>query len=482
VDRAGERPEESFAPEISSKHLPPVTYRDLPEPVSLRRIIGPGVVLAAAGIGSGEYVLWPLIAAQVGLEFLWAALFGALIMFFIAMECIRYTLSTGETIVTGFTRLWKPWWIGFLLMAILPNFWPGFATGTATILTFMFGGGNVLLITILALIAITLSLTLSPVVYQFMEKAQTVMMAIMFVFIVFATVIVTIISADVWGDFFRGVGSVGTIPEGIPFPVLAGAAAFTGAGGLGVIVVSNYVRDKNLGMGQHIPRIVSPITGQEEPGTNIGHFFPQDEDNMRRWKGWWKVTNQEQFLTFFLFTIATIFIMSVLAYATVFGQDVGEGFDFIRAEGEALGEIVGPWFANFFWIAGAVALFSTNLGAWDFVGRISADVLKANWLQESRFWTESKIYAAIIVLLFAFAVVALGVGLQQPVVLIVIQGVLNGVTSFIYCILIIQLNRFSLPDSIKMGNVRLAVLSAAVLFYGFFFVVTVLDLLGGFGG
>ncbi len=169
MDRAGERPEESFAPEISSKHLPPVTYRDLPEPVSLRRIIGPGVVLAAAGIGSGEYVLWPFIAAQVGLEFLWAALFGALIMFFIAMECIRYTLSTGETIVTGFTRLWKPWWIGFLLMAILPNFWPGFATGTATILTFMFGGGNVLLITILALIAITLSLTLSPVVYQFME-------------------------------------------------------------------------------------------------------------------------------------------------------------------------------------------------------------------------------------------------------------------------------------------------------------------------
>jgi hypothetical protein len=483
MDEIGERRDkrgESFAPEISSKHLPPLTYREMPEPMPLWKIIGPGVVLAAGGIGSGEYVLWPAIAQQVGLVFLWAALFGSIIMFFIATECARYTLSTGETIITGFSRLWKPWWIGFILMAVIPNLWPGYATGTATTLTFIFGGGDVVLITVLALISIVLGLTLSPVVYQVMEKAQAVMMAIMLVFIVFAVFIA--IRADVWGDFARGFASVGTIPEGVSIPLLAGAVAFAGAGGTGVLIVSNYVRDKNLGMGVHIPRIVSPITGHEEPGSNIGHFFPQNEENMSRWRGWWKVVNQEQFWTFFLFTIVTIAIMSALAYSTVFGQNVGEDFDFIRAEGEVLGEVVGPWFTNFFWITGTLALFSTNVAVWDQVGRISADALKANWLLENRFWTESKLYAAIVTFLFVFSVGVLVSGLQQPLVLLIIVSVLSGITSFIYCMLIIQLNRFSLPDSIKMGNARLAVMSIAVLFYGFFFVIVVLDLLGVFGG
>jgi hypothetical protein len=478
-ERGGER-EESFAPEISSKHLPAVTYRDLPEPLPLWKIIGPGVIVAAGGIGSGEYVLWPAIAQQVGLVLLWAALFGSIIMFFIATECARYTLATGETIITGFSRLWKPWWIGFILMAVIPNLWPGYATGTGTIVTFILGGGDVILITVLALISIVLGLTLSPVVYQFMEKAQAVMMAIMLLFIVFAAIIA--IRADVWGDFARGFVSVGRIPEGVSIPLLAGAVAFAGAGGTGVLMVSNYVRDKNLGMGRHIPRIVSPITGQEEPGSNIGHFFPQNEENLSRWKDWWRAANQEQFWTFFLFTIATIAIMSALAYSTVFGRNVGEEFDFIRAEGEALGNVVGPWFTIFFWIAGTLALFSTNLAVWDMVGRITADALKANWLLENRFWTESRLYAAVITFLFLSSIAVLVSGLQEPLVLLIIVSVLSGITSFIYCMLIIQLNRFSLPNSIRMGNVRLAIMGVAVLFYGFFFVITVLDQFGVFGG
>src|SRR5918994_838104 len=196
-ERGGER-EESYAPEISSKHLPPVTYRDLPEPLPLWKIVGPGVIVAAGGIGSGEFVLWPAIAQQVGLGLLWAALFGSIIMFFIATECASYTLATGETIITGFSRLWKPWWIGFILMAVITNLLPGYAPGTGTILTFLLGGGDVILITVFGLVSIFLNLTLSPVVYQFMEKAEGVMMAIMLLFIIVAAFIA--IRADVWGD------------------------------------------------------------------------------------------------------------------------------------------------------------------------------------------------------------------------------------------------------------------------------------------
>lgn len=460
--------------------LPPLTYRDLPEAPRLRRILGPGVVLAAFGIGSGEFVLWPYIAQQTGLVLLWAALFGAIIMYVIATECVRYTLATGETIITGFTRLWKPWAIGFIILAVIPNIWPGYATGTATTLSFMLGGGDIILMTILALTAIVLSLVLSPVVYKLMEGAMTAMMIAMALFTVLAIVVATSIRPAAWTSF-ADVGGIGKALDTIPFAVLAGAVAFAGAGGTAVLMASNYVREKGMGMGAYIPRIVSSITGKEEPGSPIGHFFAPDEANTRRWAAWWRVGRWEQFLSFFLLTVVSIAAMSLLAYATVFGKDVGEEFDFIRAEGEQLATIFGPWFRYLFWGIGTVALFSTNLAVWDMIGRITADGAKASFLAGSRFWTESRIYAASITLLFVFSVAVLASGLQAPLGLLVITSVLSGVTSFVYCMLIVQLNRFNLPAPVRMKNGRYATMCVAVLFYLFFFVVTLLDVFGLLG-
>jgi hypothetical protein len=40
-----------------------------------------------------------------------------------------------------------------------------------------------------------------------------------------------------------------------------------------------------MGMGVHIPRIVSPITGEEEARPSTGYSFEVNEENMRRWNG-----------------------------------------------------------------------------------------------------------------------------------------------------------------------------------------------------
>jgi hypothetical protein len=77
--------------------------RELPESPPLRRLIGPSIILVGVGIASGEYILYPFIASQAGLVFLWAAVVGVLVQFFINMEIERYTLATGETAMGGFT-------------------------------------------------------------------------------------------------------------------------------------------------------------------------------------------------------------------------------------------------------------------------------------------------------------------------------------------------------------------------------------------
>jgi hypothetical protein len=92
-----ERPEIGQATAtLPSRYLPAVEFRDLPEPLPLRRITGASVIILATAIGSGETILWPYITSQIGFVFMWAALVGFGIQFFLNMEIERYTLATGE--------------------------------------------------------------------------------------------------------------------------------------------------------------------------------------------------------------------------------------------------------------------------------------------------------------------------------------------------------------------------------------------------
>jgi hypothetical protein len=114
---ATERRDE-FAPELPSKYLPAVKYRDLPEARSLRNYMGASVIILATALGSGELILWPYITTQVGLAIVWLSVVGITVQFFLNMEVERYTLATGETAITGFSRMWLPWGIVMILGAI----------------------------------------------------------------------------------------------------------------------------------------------------------------------------------------------------------------------------------------------------------------------------------------------------------------------------------------------------------------------------
>src|SRR5918999_1102992 len=179
------------------KPLPPVTYRDMPEPLPLRKVLGPGVIAAGIGLASGEFILWPYITSQVGLVFLWAAVLGVVTQFFINMEIERYTLATGETALTGFSRYWRHWGLVFALMVYFANLWPGWATSSATLVTYLFGG-DAAWIAIGMLLAIALILTLAPVVYVALERAQMLKVAAVLTLFVVAAVVA--IGASAWAD------------------------------------------------------------------------------------------------------------------------------------------------------------------------------------------------------------------------------------------------------------------------------------------
>jgi hypothetical protein len=145
------------------------------------------------------------------------------------------------------------------------------------------------------LLAIALILTLTPVVYVALERAQMLKVAAVLVLLVVRSVFA--ISADAWRDLPQAVTNAGMPVGELGFALLLGALGFAGAGGGQNLVQSNLIRDKGFGMGQYVPRIVSPVTGEPEAAPSTGYTFETTEENLGRWRNWWRFANREQLST-----------------------------------------------------------------------------------------------------------------------------------------------------------------------------------------
>jgi hypothetical protein len=456
-----------------AKYLPRPQVRDLPSPPLRQwRYVGPGIVAAGVGLASGEFILFPYIASQVGLTFVWAALLGLITQYFLNMEIERYTLATGETAVTGFSRLWKHWGLVFAILAYFANIWPAWATSSATLVTYAFGG-NAAVIAVVILVVVGLILTLAPIVYNALEKAQMVKVAAIVLLIVVGALVAI---GPAWADTQQIVTRPGFPVAELGFALLMGALAFAGAGGGQNLVQSNWIRDKGFGMGHYLPKIVSPLTGEAEARGRVGFVFPPTEQNLTHWRGWWRFANREQLLTFVLISFVSIVFMSLLAYATVFGNDtVTNNIAFLQVEGQVLMERVGTWFGYFFWIVGAVALFSAALGIVDYTSRLAADVLKTMYFPNV---SESKVYAGLVWGLVVIGIIVISAGFSQPITLAVISACTGGTMMFIYSALLIAINRKMLPKPIRIGGFRIAALVWSFLLFGVLAVLTVQQQLG----
>ena len=85
------------------------------------RSLGPGLVLAAAGIGAGDVVVASVTGMKFGPTLLWAVVFTVALKFVLTEALARWQLATGETIARAWvTRL--PRWVAVLFAGYL-LFW-----------------------------------------------------------------------------------------------------------------------------------------------------------------------------------------------------------------------------------------------------------------------------------------------------------------------------------------------------------------------
>jgi Mn2+/Fe2+ NRAMP family transporter len=80
--------------------------------MSVLKLAGPGLVVAATGIGSGDVVSATVGGAKYGVALLWAIALGAFFKFVLSEGIARWQLATGKTVVEGWAE-YLPTWVKF---------------------------------------------------------------------------------------------------------------------------------------------------------------------------------------------------------------------------------------------------------------------------------------------------------------------------------------------------------------------------------
>jgi Mn2+/Fe2+ NRAMP family transporter len=103
------------------------------KPGSLVLMIGPGLLLAATGVGGGDLATGSFVGGLLGTAVLWAVLVGAFLKYVVTEGLARWQLATGETFVEGARRYLGPAviWV-FLPYLVLWSFFVGSAQMSAT--------------------------------------------------------------------------------------------------------------------------------------------------------------------------------------------------------------------------------------------------------------------------------------------------------------------------------------------------------------
>jgi Mn2+/Fe2+ NRAMP family transporter len=96
-----------------------VSESSKPQSYSFLKLAGPGLVVAATGIGSGDVVSATVGGARYGVVLLWAIVAGAFFKFVLSEGIARWQLATGKTALEGWAEYlpsWVKWYFGAYLV------------------------------------------------------------------------------------------------------------------------------------------------------------------------------------------------------------------------------------------------------------------------------------------------------------------------------------------------------------------------------
>ena len=467
--------------------LPDWETGDLPEPLpfstrNIFRTIGPGAILLAGSIGGGEWIIGPLAAVRYGTGILWVATLGIFLQMIFNLEAIRYTLYSGEPVLTGIMRLRpgsKFWGLFYIVAGIVQLATPAMALGCANVLFTAYSNDlpdpkgadrSTLMWISYGVLALTVVLLLSgKSIERLLEKLSWAMVIFIFVFLTVANVL--FVPFDMWLKTAQGFLTPGKLPPHMDLTLLVVFAATAGSGGLGNLAISNWSRDKGLGMGAWTGSIGGVLADGHNEVSAVGRVFLPTGDNLRKWLIWWRYTLLDQSVLWAMGCVLGMYLNVNLALAIVPGDNIpadnAAGAFQARYMAEQLWH--GFWalaLINGFWI-----LFSTQLGNTDCLTRVVFDALWAGWPRLRRF-ASNRIYAGLLSIFITWGIIALAIG-DSALSLFKILGLLASPILAIGAFQILRVNTRFLPREIRPPAWRQVCLVLCGLIYGLLAIVSI---------
>ena len=82
------------------------------------KIVGPGLVVAATGVGAADMVATLVAGSRYGYGLFWAVIVGVILKIILVEGAGRFSLATGKTIFEGWRSLgrWTTWYFGPYIM------------------------------------------------------------------------------------------------------------------------------------------------------------------------------------------------------------------------------------------------------------------------------------------------------------------------------------------------------------------------------
>ncbi|MGX1908789.1 Nramp family divalent metal transporter [Streptomyces phaeochromogenes] len=314
------------------------TGKALPGPrKSSWKYIGPGIVVAATGVGAGDLVATLIAGSNFGYTLLWAAVIGCLVKISLAEAAGRWHLSTGRTLFDGWASLgrWTSWF--FVVYVVIWGFVYGAAAMSSSGLPLQALFPDVMDLEWWAVLTGLVGLVFVWFnKYEVFEKVVTVLVGVMFVVTVYLAIRVT----PNLGDAFAGLLPV--LPDEKD-SILNTLGLIGGVGG--TITLAAY-----------------------------GYWV-----NAKGWTntGWMKVMrldNRVAYITTGIFVISMLFVGAELLHSS--NVAIASGDKGLIQLGDILEDEYGTATAKFFLIGFFATSFTSLIGVWHGVSLMFADFVE----------------------------------------------------------------------------------------------------------
>lgn len=286
-----------------------------------------------------------------------------------------------------------------------------------------------------------------------------------------------IVPFDLWWEGIRGFFTPAAPPEGITATQLGGLAGFTAlASGLNWYVMGHY-RDKGYGMGYRTGYL-GGLRAEERTLSDSGMTFTDDAANAARWKRWYRLLLADQWGVFFIGAMLGMLLPTILMSRAV--ELSGERPTTETVPTFVASALDAEYGRGMFYIMlfiGVLILFSTQLGIFEAMVRVTTDASHANSPRLRRLIEGDPrrfYFPFMFILLVAISII---LHLALPVSLVQWSANMSNLGALIFPFLLIYLNS-KLPKAARPKWWHTVLLLINVLFFGFFFVNFISDFFG----